>query len=30
MLDLTAADAENALAVVEDSLYDARRNGGQL
>jgi len=30
MLDLTAADVENALAIVEKSLYDARRNGGQL
>jgi L-lysine 6-transaminase len=30
MLDLSPADAENALAIVADSLYDARKDGAQL
>jgi L-lysine 6-transaminase len=30
MLDLSPADMENALAVVADSLYDARKDGAQL
>ncbi|MGC8780792.1 MAG: L-lysine 6-transaminase [Anaerolineae bacterium] len=30
MLDLSPAAAEEALAIVEDTLYDARTDGGQL
>ncbi len=30
MLDLSPADVENGLAIVADSLYDARRDGAQL
>jgi L-lysine 6-transaminase len=30
MLDLSPADVETALAIVADSLYDARRDGAQL
>jgi len=30
MLDLSPADVESALAIVDDSLYDARRDGAQL
>lgn len=30
MLDLSPAAAEKALAIVEDTLYDARTDGGQL
>ena len=30
MLDLPAAAAEEGLAIVEKSLYNARREGGQI
>jgi hypothetical protein len=30
MLDLSPEAIEEALAVVEDTLYDARADGGQL
>jgi hypothetical protein len=30
MLDLSPAEAEEALSIVERALYDARHTGGQL